>query len=285
MPRFKYTESFIIELTKNEGKQSCEYLRCEGEKMGQKTNVHLRCKCGNEFIKTALAMKHGFSGKCDSCNNMDKSVRLRDTLLKKSAAANASKIEAAINFAKNSPKRECKYLGYDGEKEGKMLLAETKVNLLCLQCEKPFTRYFFRMKVMTGLCNACNVIFSSEGVKEKCMGEHEVEYHSQREDVKIKKEETFMKRYGVKNYTQTEECKQRTRDTNMEKRGVTCSLQDPVVKEKIKVTLMKEYGVDNPMKNKEIMKKQQNTMVERYEVFWDLVSMKTIFLLGKMYRL
>lgn len=106
-------------------------------------------------------------------------------------------------------------------------------------------------------------------------------------EVKEKKRQVFLAKYGVENASQMQEVKDKKTETFQEKYGGTCpfnskSIQEQIAKknlerygsenvfgskeiqEKIKKTNIERYGTNCPLKNSKIMEKKNQTNIERY---------------------
>lgn len=89
-------------------------------------------------------------------------------------------------------------------------------------------------------------------------------------DVKLKKEEKYLKNYGVKNPSQSEEIKNKKEQTFKDKFGGTCPFNSPIIVDRIKENNIKKYGVENVYASKEIQDKIKATNIERYGVEYAL---------------
>lgn len=85
--------------------------------------------------------------------------------------------------------------------------------------------------------------------KETCLERYGVEYNFQSEETKEKARKTCLKRYGVEVSSQSEVVKEKQFNTNYKKYGTKCSLQNKEVAEKARQTLLKNWGVDNISKS------------------------------------
>ena len=143
--------------------------------------------------------------------------------------------------------------------------------------------------------------------KEKFLKKYGVEHHLKLKDVKEKRKQTVLEkygvdnigkitrekakkttleRYGVDNYTRTEEYKERLKEVSLRKYGTTHPMKNPFIKEKLKIalegkrneivkkqqeTLLKRYGVDSPMKIQTVKEK----VLKRYkEKTWERLNIK-----------
>lgn len=79
--------------------------------------------------------------------------------------------------------------------------------------------------------------------------------------VKEKREKTIQRLYGVKNPGESSEIRGRVTKTCLIKFGVACSLQSEAVKIKSKSTMIRRHGVDNPLKSKKIREKMKKNCV------------------------
>jgi very-short-patch-repair endonuclease len=96
--------------------------------------------------------------------------------------------------------------------------------------------------------------------------------HSNRSpEVKLKKAQMFLKKYGVDNPSKLKEIKEKKEETNLKKFGTKYASQNSDVKEQLKQKWMEKYGVDNPSKLPEIKK----IMSEKSRASRELVRDKT----------
>lgn len=116
--------------------------------------------------------------------------------------------------------------------------------------------------------------------KEYNLKKHGVEFAMQRPDVKEKRRQTCLKKYGHSSNMFTKEFKEKRKQTNLTKYGVEnvfsskdiiskirktnikkygfpCSSQSEIVKDKFKQTCLKKYGVEHAMQNPELLVKCQ----------------------------
>lgn len=82
----------------------------------------------------------------------------------------------------------------------------------------------------------------------------------------LKREESFLKKYGYKNAMQIPEVQEKIQKTNLEKYGSISPAGNAEVRAKQKATLMKNYGVENPSLSKELQEKRKNIFLEKYGV-------------------
>ncbi len=83
---------------------------------------------------------------------------------------------------------------------------------------------------------------------------------------KEKSKKTSLKKYGTEHPTQSDIVKERMKNTNIERYGVGVAMKNEDIKAKTKNTLLERYGVDNPLKVEEIKAKVRNTVREKYGV-------------------
>jgi hypothetical protein len=86
-------------------------------------------------------------------------------------------------------------------------------------------------------------------------------------DIKNKKENTSIERYGFKNAAKNEEVKLKAKKTNIEKFGVIHPLQLQEFKEKVKQTNLERYGVENVSQLDNIKQKKAETCFDTYGVY------------------
>ena len=92
--------------------------------------------------------------------------------------------------------------------------------------------------------------------------------HKTKEDIKITKQQTCLKKYGETSNSKTEESKKKMEQTCLKKYGVKHATQADSVKEKRRQTFIEKYGVEYALQNKEICNKMQQTIKEKYGVEW-----------------
>ena len=85
-------------------------------------------------------------------------------------------------------------------------------------------------------------------------------------DVKEKRKQTSIERYGVDNPFKSNETHKKAIETIQNKYGVNSTLIVPEIQEKIKKTIIKRYGTTNVFKNDNIKQKQFNTIKQKYGV-------------------
>lgn len=83
------------------------------------------------------------------------------------------------------------------------------------------------------------------------------------ENVKLKRKDTCLEKYGYEFAFQSEEVKQKIRGTMYDKYNGKHSTQDEEVKAKIKATNLAKHGVEYPMQSKEIQAKSKETCFKR----------------------
>lgn len=115
------------------------------------------------------------------------------------------------------------------------------------------------------------------------------EYKENFSDIKNKRENTMIERYGAKTSGESEIITEKAKKTNLKKYGnewsiaskeirdkieqinihiynVNCTLQDPVVNKKARMTMQEKYGVDYTAQSKELRAKMRSTTKKRYGV-------------------
>jgi len=167
-------------------------------------------------------------------------------------------------------------------------------NLICLsyhiKAHKISTKEYYDKYLKNngeGLCSICknetNFISINRGYRKFCSSE----CLSKSDDIKNKRKNTMLERYGVENAAQSkflmdkqrrtclknygyenpsksEEIKNKKRITCLENYGVENPLQSDKVKEKTKKTMLNKYGVENPFQSEEIKNKIKKTNLKKY---------------------
>ena len=111
-------------------------------------------------------------------------------------------------------------------------------------------------------CKECCKKNKSEKIKRTCTIRYGVSNPSCIQEIKDKKEETSMKKYGM-HPRKTDEVKEKCKQTCLAKYNVDNPSKAVTVKEKIKETFIEIYG-GHPMHNATIKKKVKDTCFERY---------------------
>lgn len=126
--------------------------------------------------------------------------------------------------------------------------------------------FLFKESLLTPLkCPVCSksrlFINYKKGYQNTCHSHKCIQGYSQ-----IKREESFLKKYGVKNPKQIKAVNDKIEKTNLKRYGHKNAAAAKEVKEKIKETFIKNYGVDNPLKVNSVKEKIKSTNLERYGV-------------------
>lgn len=135
------------------------------------------------------------------------------------------------------------------------------IKVICNYCKKEFLKkYIEALNDENHCCSSGKCIYkkASETNKQK----YGVINPSQREEVKNKKEKTFIERYGVNNAYQISEVRQNTR----EKLGVDYPFQCNEIREKQKQTMIDKYGIENPGQMNGHKEKCVNTFLQNFGV-------------------
>ncbi len=85
------------------------------------------------------------------------------------------------------------------------------------------------------------------------------------DEVKNKKKEAYLKRYGVKNPSQAEEVKESKKRTCQEHYGSDNHMQSPEYVEEYKLALLKRYGVTNNYNRPEVLARRVELLGDRVE--------------------
>jgi len=104
------------------------------------------------------------------------------------------------------------------------------------------------------------------------------------DDVKNKRKETCLEKYGVDNPSKSESVKFIVKETNRNKFGVDYPLQSNEILEVYKSTMIEKYGVDNPSKIPEIREKAKETTLNRFGVDYAMRSDMVVSNLKKYFK-
>ena len=89
---------------------------------------------------------------------------------------------------------------------------------------------------------------------------------STRQEVKDKKKQTNLEKYGVENVFQLDSVKQKSKETNLKKYGVEYALQSNEVIQKSKETNLKKYGVEYVSQREDIKDRKKKKSLDKYGV-------------------
>jgi len=130
-------------------------------------------------------------------------------------------------------------------------------------CNKTVNKLFRDISYYGGaFCKECIKKNKPIKLKETCIKRYGVINPSCIQDIKDKKEETSIKRYGM-HPKKTEEVQAKYRNTCLERYNTDNSAKTIEVKDKIKETFLEKYG-GHPMYNEVIKEKVKETCLERY---------------------
>lgn len=85
-------------------------------------------------------------------------------------------------------------------------------------------------------------------------------------EVKEKKKQKALEKYGVENVFQAKEVKDKIKQTNLEKYGVEHVMQSPEILEKSKETNLEKYGVKHVSQRKDIKERKVQKSLDKYGV-------------------
>ncbi len=118
------------------------------------------------------------------------------------------------------------------------------------------------------VCPICGKKIAYEHNKKWCSAK----CASRSDEVKNKRIQTSIEKYGVANPMQCEEIRSKSEQTCLEKYGVRNAFQSEEIKKKIVETHLSNLGVEWPMQSKEILEKSKETCLEKYGCEWSLQS-------------
>lgn len=140
--------------------------------------------------------------------------------------------------------------------------------ITCEYCGKEFLPKSKNVKVCSPQCSG--KLSQTKEVKEKRVNTNMEKYGAKNpfesKEIKQKIKETNIERYGTEFPTQTAEVRQKTEQTNLDRYGVKVPLQNKDIMDKLKKTNLDRYGFECSMNNKEVKEKSKQTMIERYGV-------------------
>ena len=140
---------------------------------------------------------------------------------------------------------------------------------MCANCGvKPLKWSLVSYKYPEFCCNSCAGLSDQIKAKkrEDSIAKWGVPHHTQAQDVKDKHRTTLMERYGVPSFSQTAEYKEKTKATHMARYGYDNPLANPEFKAKFIATNREKYGADYALQTDAIKLKQRETNLEKYGV-------------------
>ena len=109
-----------------------------------------------------------------------------------------------------------------------------------------------------------------EKKRQRALEKYGVENVSQAKDVKEKIKRTNLKKYGVEYVMQSSEILRKSKETNLEKYGVEHVSQRKDIKDRKREKSLDKYGVDNISQAGEIKEKKKQSALEKYGVEFTL---------------
>lgn len=159
-------------------------------------------------------------------------------------------------------------LAKDNALEFLYLLLNDSDPVLCKVCKRK-TRF---RNIREGYSRYCSNQCSNKDneVKDKKKQTFLIRYGvntpMQSEIVKEKYKQTCLDRYGVENPNQFDEFKNKKKQTYLQKYDVENPFQNKDIQERYKMTILKKYGVENPSQINEIKEKKKQTCMKNYQV-------------------
>lgn len=164
---------------------------------------------------------------------------------------------------------DIKYLNNLLNRDGATLLGKypklsstVKITFKC-SCNIEYTKLFSVISYYGGaFCKECTKKNTSRKIKETCIELYGVDNPSYLDEIKKKKEETYMAHYGD-HPKRTKEVQDKYINTCLERYGCVNSGQVEYVKKKIKETFNEKYN-GHPMFNETIKNKVKETCFQKY---------------------
>ena len=107
---------------------------------------------------------------------------------------------------------------------------------------------------------------SRSKIKETCLSKYGFDNPMKSFDIKKKRQNTNIKKYGVLSYSQTIEYKDKFRNTSMIRYGFDNPMKSNIIKNKLIETLNFKYGVSNIMFLENTKNKIKETCISKYGV-------------------
>lgn len=182
--------------------------------------------------------------------------------------------EVEVNITGNIIKYY-KELGYNPKCNTKLLVSVkhlptnscVKVNVSCdiCKCFRIVKYQNYNNQLNKGGYYCC-VDCGRNKIKETCISKYGFDNPMKSFDIKKKKENTNIKKYGVVSYSQTTEYKDKFKNTCINRYGFDNPMKSNIIKNKLIETLKLKYGVSNIMFLESTKNKIKETCIYRYGV-------------------
>lgn len=123
------------------------------------------------------------------------------------------------------------------------------------------SRYKYLVQYILDEMHKCPVCGKLTPKEQECCSR---ECQSKFIEVKLRREQTCLKKYNVKNCFCSEELKLKSRETCLKKYNVEHPLQSNLFKSKSKETCLKKYNVEHPLQSNLIKEKVKETNFKKY---------------------
>ena len=154
--------------------------------------------------------------------------------------------------------------------------SNVKIRYICDKCGEiktiRYCDYNRRHKEEKDFCEKCKY----EKTKKTNLLKYGYENVMGNEEIRKKREETNLNRYGVKFAIQNADILNKIKRTCIEKYGVDNPAKSESIKEKIRNTDIKRYGTKHHLSSEEIISKKVKTCMERYGVPYPFMSDKVV---------
>lgn len=127
----------------------------------------------------------------------------------------------------------------------------------------------FSIKHIVVKCDLCGCIFEKKSLNiysARKNSKSDIDVCENISCIKLKREDTMLKKYGVKNAGMSSELREKAQLTCLSKYGVKDAMQSNDVKNKSKDAIVKKYGVDNIFKTENFKRDLKLKNIKKYGV-------------------
>lgn len=252
--KFKYT----LELLQNIIERDNAVLISSHIKVEKRSVILFRCKCGEEYHKTAQSLIRESGAFCKKCTLLNTIEKTKNTII-----SNTGKIPICTLDSLN------KIIKRDNAElldEYKLITQNTIIHFKCNCGNKSEKNCLQLIDVSGAFCKDCTRITWTKKTKKTNIERYGVECTVHFPEIKEQIIKSNLEKYGVKNVFESTEIKKKSKETIIKKYGVEHQMKSKDIKNKIKETNIKKYGVDNPAKSDEVKNKMKKTVIDRYGV-------------------
>ena len=227
------------------------------EKVNRDTQIEGYCKtenCTGTYKKAFRMLNEYKNFYCHSCLTTTKNEKMKQTCLKKYGHI--------TNLLVKETQNKC----YCQETINK----RKQTNFNKYGTEFPSQNELVKQKMRKPRHNkfGVEIVSQNEYIKDNIV----ISENDKLQEIKNKRKQTFLKKYGYATPAKNEDVKQKIKNTNLQKYGFESALKNKHVRDKIKKTNLLKYGFEYPSQNQDIKNKIKQTCLDRFGVEYPLQS-------------